>query len=144
LTLPLHPHSTESRKAPLSELVRTILSPYDAGHISACGPDVEVGPKASTSFALLLHEFATNSVKYGALSEAGGHLEIKWQIGEDLVLDWLESGCSSVEPPPDDKQGFGGVLVTATISGLGGTIRRDWHETGVNIRVTVPSNRIAH
>jgi PAS domain S-box-containing protein len=128
----------------LLDLVRIILSPYDTnnGHISISGPEVECGPGAATSIALLLHEFATNSVKYGALMNAEGSIDVWFEIGRQLTLTWTESGGPPIESAAI-TQGFGGVLVNATIAGLGGTIERTWSRTDLTIRITVPLERIA-
>jgi two-component sensor histidine kinase len=42
-------------------------------HIST--PRVLVGEKSATTLALVVHELATNSIKYGALSRESGTLE---------------------------------------------------------------------
>ena len=39
------------------------------------GPDIPLSEDLVTSFALLLHEFATNAAKYGALSVPTGRIE---------------------------------------------------------------------
>ena len=44
----------------------------DAEQIHVSGPDITVGPRAALSFALVLHELATNAVKYGALYNNSG------------------------------------------------------------------------
>jgi two-component sensor histidine kinase len=64
----------ESKRRTVDALVRTVSS-----HTTIVrGPDVPVGAKAATSLALALHESATNAVKYGALSEPNGVINIKW------------------------------------------------------------------
>lgn len=144
LTLPSDLDSETTKTASLSELVRTILSPYDNGreNIAVSGPRVECGPKAATSIALLLHEFATNSVKYGALSGTSGQIGVRWETNDVLLLIWTENGGPAIAPPTDDQQGFGGVLVSATVAGFNGTIARNWQESGLTIRVTVPHDQI--
>lgn len=131
-------------KVQLLDLARTILSPYDTnnGHISISGPEVECGPGAATSIALLLHEFATNSVKYGALMNAEGSIDVRFETGRQLMLTWTESGVPPIQSTAI-TQGFGGVLVDATIAGLGGTIERAWSRTDLRIQITVPLERIA-
>ena len=136
--------STERSKVPLLDLTRTILSPYDTnhGHISMAGPEVECGPGAATSIALLLHEFATNSVKYGALMNAEGSIDVRFDTGSQLVLTWTEKGGQPIESDAI-VPGFGGVLVDATIAGLGGRIERNWSRDSLRIEITLPLERIA-
>ena len=53
------------------------------------GPDLVIGERALTSLALVLHELATNAVKYGALSVGQGVVHVTWQIEADnLMLRW--------------------------------------------------------
>jgi PAS domain S-box-containing protein len=129
----------------LAELVRILLSPYNnaQGNISITGPEIECGPGAATSFALLLHEFATNSVKYGALSDIAGSINVAWNTGETLIMTWSEKGAGVAKPSPD-HEGFGSLLIKATVNGLGGTIERDWQPGGLVITLAVPRNRLKH
>jgi PAS domain S-box-containing protein len=55
----------------LHALIQTMLAPYENGggagsRAVVTGTDITIGGNALTSFALLLHEFATNAAKYGA------------------------------------------------------------------------------
>ena len=83
LTLPRRldqPVQTE-QSTTLQSLIRTIVSPYQKAKSSArrvviSGPDVSISAALATSLALLLHEFATNAAKYGALSTPAGHVDI--------------------------------------------------------------------
>jgi PAS domain S-box-containing protein len=136
-------HQNEIRTVRLLDLARTILSPFDMGHghISVAGPPIECGSNAATSMALLLHEFATNSVKYGALMSAEGRIGVEFETGPRLGFSWTETGG----PPIHSAvltQGFGGVLVDATVASLGGTIERNWSATGLNIQLSIPLERI--
>ena len=63
----------------LQSLVRTIVAPFDEPEhprIAVSGIDAGVSGSAVTSLALLLHEFATNAAKYGALSADTGSVEV--------------------------------------------------------------------
>jgi two-component sensor histidine kinase len=63
----------------------------DPKRIVMSGPDLVIGERALTSLALVLHELATNAVKYGALSIDQGLVHVTWQIEADnLLLRWEE------------------------------------------------------
>jgi PAS domain S-box-containing protein len=142
LTLQADPEIARSRVVMLADLIRTILSPYELSHgnISISGPAIECGANAATAFALLLHEFATNAVKYGALSDPAGTIAVTWAAGDPLVLVWKEGGGASA--PTTEREGFGGTLVRATVAGLDGTIERDWAQSGLAITLSVPLARL--
>src|SRR5256885_16639154 len=76
------------------------------------GPAVFLQPAIAQIVALVLHELATNAAKYGGLSTASGRVGLTWQLrSNELVLQWEESGGSSV-PPPISK-GYGTKAPTA-------------------------------
>ena len=96
-----------------------------------------------TSFALLLHEFATNAAKYGALSVPNGTIEItSSEAGDKVLLEWHERGGPRIDAQVD-HEGFGSVLARMTVTGqLGGNIDRDWQPDGLCIRLSVDRARI--
>jgi two-component sensor histidine kinase len=70
--------------------------------------------KTAQNFALALHELATNAVKYGALSNSVGQVEVSWQVsqedGKDIFsLRWQERGGPPVTTP--ERKGFGSVVL---------------------------------
>ena len=151
LTLPKRLDQPVQTELPttLQSLVRTILSPYEeangtARRIVINGPDVSVSAGLAASIALLLHEFATNAAKYGALSTATGHVDITCADTNDLVtLTWTERGGPQIEREPT-SQGFGSQLAQATVIGrLGGQLSRDWNRDGLTIRLSVARLRLA-
>ena len=126
-------------------LIDTLMSPYDgdagaARRVIVTGADIELSGSAVTSFALLLHEFATNAAKYGALSVPAGRVEIACaRNGEQFSLEWSENGGPAIEQPPQ-MAGFGSVLASSTVkSQLSGEITRDWRPEGLRIRMVVAS-----
>jgi PAS domain S-box-containing protein len=131
--------------ATLGAIVRTVLSPYggdpreDTARLSITGPEVRLAPKTATNFALVLHEFATNAAKYGALNSAKGQVSVKWCVEEgSLHLSWQESGGPMLAHPPDFK-GFGTRLSEAILAGtFRGQISRDWERAGIKISITIP------
>lgn len=133
----------EKAATTLHALIETILAPYREGaNIAVSGADVPVGRQVISGLALLLHEFATNAAKYGALSTAGGRISISLvEQDADIVLSWNEQGGPPVEPP--QKEGFGSLLVKTAISGqLGGRASYDWQGDGVTITISIPKERL--
>ena len=94
--------------------------------------------------ALLLYEFATNSAKHGSLSVADGQIEIDCgKHGQNVVLTWKEREGPAVTPSANNE-GFGAVLVRATVKGqLGGDISHDWSSGGLVIRLSIPKERLS-
>lgn len=132
----------------LHTLIQTIIAPYDSdddepSRVLVSGPDIEISGSAVTSFALLLHEFATNAAKYGALSASGGRIHVSCiEDGQTFVLMWTERGGPRVEQQ-HDGEGFGSLLARATVkSQLGGEISRDWKPEGLVIRLAVATDRL--
>jgi len=150
LTIPSSQARTGSRKTTtLHALVRTILAPYDdigedGSRVGVTGLDIAIGSEALTTFALLLHEFATNAAKYGALSVSQGRIDIDCTQERDcFVLTWTEGGGPPVERPID-SEGFGSLLVRSAVqTQLGGQIIHDWKAEGLSIRFVVDPKRLA-
>ncbi|HEY0120315.1 MAG TPA: PAS domain S-box protein [Rhizobium sp.] len=141
--------SRNEQTTTLHALIQTIVAPYDVStdnrqsRTIITGPDIAISGSAVTSFALLLHEFATNAAKYGALSTSDGRVDITCiEDAEHFVLTWTESGG----PPVDrhtDGDGFGSILAKATVrSQLGGEISREWNREGLSIRLMVKADRL--
>ena len=107
------------------------------------GIDARVSAAAVTSLALLLHEFATNAAKYGALSSATGTVRVVFaEEGDAIVVYWTERGGPHVTAP-EGEEGFGGVLSRIAVANqLGGQIARDWKPEGLAIRLSVPRSRL--
>nr|WP_235938180.1 GAF domain-containing protein [Endobacterium cereale] len=86
------------------------------------GPAIFIGPKATQSVMLLLHELATNAVKYGSLSNETGKVAVKWDISgpadnPQLSFSWQEAGGPPVTEPT--QRGFGSRLIRMGLLGTG-------------------------
>jgi PAS domain S-box-containing protein len=130
-------------------LTRAIFAPYvnrcSEGHedMILTGPDLPIGKNAVTSFALVLHELATNAAKYGALSSPEGVVHIDCSLENDeLLLTWKERGGPSLSGPPD-SEGFGSTLVHRIVtSQFGGRLSNDWELDGLVVRMALPMERL--
>lgn len=100
-----------------------------------------VGEQAATSLSLVIHELATNSMKFGALSQPTGTLDVSSKTGNGRVdLVWLEHGGPPVETP-HAPSGFGSILLRrALASQLSGTINYDWRKEGVVATLSLKSD----
>jgi two-component sensor histidine kinase len=134
----------------LQALIRTIISPYDdppeagTSRLTITGPDLTLSGAELTGLALLLHEFATNAAKYGALSTPTGTIAIACAIKDDIVvIEWTERGGPLVEYH-GAREGFGSLLVRTTAKRqLGGDIAQAWAPEGLTITLSIPRERIA-
>jgi two-component system CheB/CheR fusion protein len=124
----------------LEALLSKILAPHtSSGTLTMEGPPLDVPVDAITPISLIVHELATNAVKYGGLSGPDTSLTISWQSQEgDLVaLGWDEHGPAPAKAPPEDHGGFGTRLIDASIRQLRGSIERRWLEEGLKVSMTI-------
>lgn len=139
----------EGNAALLGDLLSVLLAPYDdmgafSGRVRVAVPRLGVGEDTATTLALVVHEFATNSLKYGALSVPAGLLDVSCDDeGEEVILVWTERGGPPVVPPTGPG-GFGSKLILRAISTqLDGSIEYDWSREGVVIRLRIRKHRLA-
>ena len=132
-------------KADLRELLMRTLEPFgagDGGPFDLTGADVDLPTRLATALGLGIHEMATNAVKYGALSVAGGRVKIDWTVDDDAVpprlnLTWAETGGPPVSMPA--KKGFGATLIERTLkSEAGGATRLTFAPGGVVLSLDAP------
>ncbi len=142
------PGQVESPSALLGDLLTVLLAPYDdleafADRIRVSVPRMRVGAAATTLLALVVHELATNALKYGALSTESGMLDISGsRHGESVTIVWTETGGPKVCKPEGD-QGYGSRLLERSITGqLRGTVHYDWAESGLVVTLAIPLERL--
>ena len=124
--------------ARLKAIVAGAVAPFQAladDRFDVKGPDVWVSPQFALALAMALHELGTNAVKYGALSNGSGRVEVVWSApgrgsGRRLILDWRESGGPPVKAP--ERRGFGSRLIERSLANdLGGEARLEFAPTGL-------------
>ncbi len=127
--------------ASLSDLVAGV-SVAHAGNqpdrFTANGPVVRLSPKVALSLSMAMHELATNAVKYGALSNDTGRVDVSWTLIDGrLSIEWRESGGPPVQTP--QRRGFGSRLVERGLAGeMGGTAEITFEPSGVVCVIDAP------
>ncbi len=138
----------DGKAALLGDLISVLLAPYDdlgafSGRIRVAVPRMGVGEGAANTLALVLHELATNSLKYGALSSATGLLDVSCASEDDLAIVWTERGGPPVTGPVGEA-GYGSKLVSRVLANqLGGSIEREWSADGAKITLRLDKGRLA-
>jgi PAS domain S-box-containing protein len=102
--------------APMAEIISDALSPFcPAEKCLIEGPELRLSPRTAVSFALAVHELATNAVKYGALSSGRGRVSAQWSVRDQrLHFRWTEEGGPAVEPPV--RRGFGSRMIERALA----------------------------
>lgn len=144
-----HAHDVLTREhwhsALLSDLVEQMAHSHNfrgSERFDIDGPRVRLSPQNALSFAMALHELATNAIKYGALGDRGGGVRIHWRIGEAngkriLHLDWIEHDGPLVHPPA--RKGFGTRLVERSLNpARNGAVSLEYRESGLACHMAVP------
>lgn len=138
----------QGRAALLGDLIAVLLTPYDdngafSGRIRVAVPRMGIGEQSATTMALVIHELATNSLKYGALSVEAGMLDISGSATEhEVILIWTERNGPPVAEPTDE--GYGSKLLRRSIAGhLGGSIVTDWSDEGIIVTLTMDARKLA-
>jgi PAS domain S-box-containing protein len=134
------------RRTSLHGLLADLFSPYGSGdhaRVAVKGDDVTILARAATPLALVFHELATNSAKYGALSAEDGEVDLSIEDqGKMLLLRWIERGGPA--PKRNPKEGFGSRLVEMSVTGqLGGSWERRFDNDGMVCELTVSKAAIA-
>lgn len=138
----------QQNDALLGDLITILLAPYNdmgafSGRIRVSVPRMSIGESGATTLALVLHELATNSVKYGCLSTSEGTLDVSAVAeGEDIVLVWTERGGPAVIAP-SEPAGFGsGLMARKMTAQLGGSIEHNWSEGGAIVTLRMSKARL--
>jgi PAS domain S-box-containing protein len=136
------------RGALLEDLLRAQLAPFAAAdRFDLGGPRVLLSPRAVQNLGLAFHELATNALKYGALSVAGGSVAVSWEIVEPegerrLHLVWREHGGPPVAPPT--RLGFGRVVSDKLLSSaLRARVQIDYEPTGLQWSLELPAGEFS-
>ena len=130
------------------DLVKAQLEPFCApDRCDISGPPAMLKPMAVQYLGMAIHELATNSAKYGALSTAKGRLAVNWSLtanaGEEarMRLTWTEVGGPPVRR--SGRIGFGRqVLERLAPSALDGTAKLTFRSNGLVWTIEISSSAL--
>jgi len=131
---------TSGGGAALADLAQVQLGPFiETGRLQISGGPLIVPDRLAQPLALAFNELATNAIKYGALSNEAGIVELSWAISLDhdstvLAILWEETGGPPVLLPT--RTGVGSRLIDKGI--LGATVRREFLPSGFICSIKVP------
>ncbi len=114
------------------------------GRIAVHGNDVPIIPSSILPLTLILNELCTNATKYGALSNAAGHVSLSWDIDPalgTLAVRWREIDGPAVSAP--GPKSFGTRLIEEALPRqLGGTGHLAYAAAGVTFDLVVPYEKL--
>lgn len=123
--------------ADLDRLMKVVLSPFGLERITLNGSDCLVPDRLSTMLALAFHELATNALKYGALSQLGGRVDIRCsRTPAGMEVIWQESGGPAVAKPT--RSGFGTRMIRQSLAAHGASAELDFVPDGLRCRLVFP------
>src|SRR5205085_3800901 len=94
---------TQWKGADLRSILQQAVEPYsgnDPDRLGLDGPSVMLPPRVAQSLTMSFNELATNASKYGALSQPGGRVHVRWAVSapnpdlppESVSVSWHELG----------------------------------------------------
>jgi two-component sensor histidine kinase len=132
--------------APIAEIIRLEFQGFSE-RVKAVGPELMLNSRVAQTFALLVHELATNATKYGALSGPEGQVSIRWSIEDPgtearFKFHWQERDGPPVTLPT--RQGFGRtVLEKAAAQDFGALPKISFAPTGLTYEIDAPLSVVA-
>lgn len=122
--------------------------PQAAEQLEISGEDFVVKPEAVQNLGLTLHELATNSVKYGALSVPQGRVFFSWaniQVEDqsEAMLRFIWEERSGPEVATPSRSGFGTTVIkTHAAAAFRGTVQVDYLPQGLIWTLTAPRSTL--
>lgn len=129
----------------IRELITDVVEvhlPKDSTQLRVQGCELYLDAKNALSLGLILHELATNAVKYGALRSPGGGITITCRtLTKPSLLtcvEWRETGVGQCRKP--ERTGFGTKLIqTSARHDLGGSATVTYSDDGIIYEIVFPS-----
>lgn len=131
----------ETRTVDLKTLIERVLAPYAEQIDIEAGPSFQISRRQVQPLGMVLHELATNAVKYGSLSVPQGRVRLSWSNelrGEQCMLSivWVEENGPPVSQP--DHEGFGADMIRHSIGDIEGHVDLAYNSGGLRACMTFP------
>lgn len=100
----------------VADIIASAMAPFlpNPGLHLEPGPDVRAPARHVGGLCMALYELCTNAVKYGALADGRGPVNLTWREERgDVLLEWRETPPT----PPEQREGFGTQLIRNALSG---------------------------
>ncbi|HET6912193.1 MAG TPA: HWE histidine kinase domain-containing protein [Rhodanobacteraceae bacterium] len=125
--------------------LRLIVYEGFESRVNLQGPEVHLDSGALLGLSLAFHELATNAVKYGALSNDSGNVEIEWGTSDDadpqFRLRWIERGGPPVQAPA--RRGFGSRVIEEGLAHeFDGRVELKFAREGLECTIQAPLREI--
>ncbi|HEX2815361.1 MAG TPA: PAS domain-containing protein [Phenylobacterium sp.] len=131
------------RPVSLTDVIAQALSPFGQGRVDLdpAIAEVTIRGEMAVGMGLLLHEMATNAVKYGALSNSRGRVAITLETAAEdrAAFAWRETDGPPVTPP--ETPGFGTRLLQQVLRPQGGEVKFQFEPQGFWARTEFPTVR---
>jgi two-component sensor histidine kinase len=128
--------------AKLNDVIHAAISPFDSDNVHRFvvqETPIEVGPATILPLTMSLNELCTNAVKYGALSNTTGSIEIVLTVDDEAQrfnLTWTERGGPAVREPT--RRSFGTRLINRLADQLQGEVRLRYEPAGLVYELGIP------
>ncbi len=131
--------------ASLQKLLEGELRHYETQNkprIAIEGPTVFLVADIAVPVGMAFHELASNSSKFGALSQPNGRIDVHWSVatkGDTRVvnLDWRERDGPQVDVP--DRSGFGTILLEKVLTvQCDAKVELDYRPEGLVFKMALP------
>jgi two-component sensor histidine kinase len=131
--------------ASLHKLLESELRHYDStdkSRILCEGPNVPLVADIAIPVGMAFHELASNSSKFGALSQPQGRLEVRWSLARSddaqiINLNWLELDGPKVDQPK--RRGFGTTLLEKVVAvQCQAKVDLEYHRDGLRFNMALP------
>lgn len=131
--------NSSNEHTPIREIIEAAMKAHLDGPDRAVitGPNIRVSSQQAVGLSLAVYELATNALKYGALSNEAGRVEISWDADQDgrFSFAWQETGGPIVLPPT--RSGFGSKLTDRIVASyFEGEGKTTYNPGGVRFELT--------